>query len=317
MLPKIEFYSADDGRRLAVRVWHAVEPPLARVVFLHGITSHAGWYEQVASHLASVGFDVHFLDRRGAGLNTIDPGDVGDWRTWVEDVAVYLNLLPASRVTRMNNRLFGLAADADGTVEENGCRAPIVLCGISWGGKLVPAVTRIYPRLLDAAALICPGIYSPYLPGVFKRALLKMPVPARAQQFRLKVPLRRAELFTASPRWQQFIAEDPLSLRAITWRFAQEDRRLTDFARKSAPFIHCPILMMLAGQDRIVDNESSRRFFEQLAASAKTLIEYPSAAHTLEFDPNSRIYFADLTHWITRTAQTLVNRRFAMQASPI
>ena len=44
LLPRIDFYSARDGRRLAVRVWNGIEPPRARVVMLHGITSHGGWY---------------------------------------------------------------------------------------------------------------------------------------------------------------------------------------------------------------------------------------------------------------------------------
>src|SRR4051794_41222112 len=113
--PNIEFYTAGGGRRLAVRVWRTAEPALARIVFLHGITSHGGWYEQIAYHLAAMGLDVHFLDRRGSGLNAEHPGDVDDWRTWVEDVGAYL-------------------------IVERG--APTVLCGISWGGKLAPAVAR-------------------------------------------------------------------------------------------------------------------------------------------------------------------------------
>ena len=44
----------------------------------------------VAQHLASAGFEVHFLDRRGSGLNADEPGDVDRWQTWIDDVAVYL-----------------------------------------------------------------------------------------------------------------------------------------------------------------------------------------------------------------------------------
>ena len=44
----------------------------------------------VAEHLAAAGFDVHFLDRRGSGLNAEQPGDVDHWQTWIDDVAVYL-----------------------------------------------------------------------------------------------------------------------------------------------------------------------------------------------------------------------------------
>jgi acylglycerol lipase len=289
--PAIETYEARDGRRLAVRVWNTAGAPLARVVFLHGIISHGGWYEQLAVHLRNTGFEVHFLDRRGSGLNPEQPGDVESWRLLIDDVAAYLRSLCTGD-------------DANSRPD----RLPVVLCGISWGGKLAAAVAQLHPALLDAVALICPGIYSPYMPGILKRALLILPVPAPVQQLRLRVPLRRPELFTNSPRWQQFIAEDPFALRTITWRFAQQDRHLTDFARKSAPFIHCPMLMVLAGQDQIVDNKSTLQFFSQVAAPLKRLIQYPAAEHTLDFERDPREYFTDLADWIRQTAQALANR---------
>src|SRR5438270_14078791 len=88
--PQIEFYMARDRRRLAARVWRSVESPIARVVFLHGITSHSAWYEQAARHQLGTGCDVHFLDRRGFGLHAHEPGGVDDWHTWSDDVAAYL-----------------------------------------------------------------------------------------------------------------------------------------------------------------------------------------------------------------------------------
>jgi alpha-beta hydrolase superfamily lysophospholipase len=290
-LPGIEHFTARDGRRLAARVWRGDESPTARIVFLHGITSHGGWYEQVASHLAAAGFDVHFLDRRGSGLNAEQPGDVDDWHTWIDDVATYLRL---DRVT--------------GATDSQSSRLPMVLGGISWGGKLAPAVARRYAALVDAVALVCPGIYSPFLPGVVKRVVLAAPAPTRLQRRLVTIPLRRPELFTNSPLWQDFIARDPLALRRVTWRFAQQDRRLTRYARESAPFLHLPVLLMLAGQDRIVDNDRTRRFFQQIPGQRKTLIEYPGAAHTLEFEPDPMSYFADLTEWMGRAVRSAANR---------
>ena len=137
------------------------------------------------------------------------------------------------------------------------------------------------------------------MPGLVKRAALAAPVPGWLQRRRVRIPLRRPELFTNGARWWEFNARDPLSLRSVTWRFAQQDRRLTRYARESAQFLRMPLLLMLAGQDRIVDNWRTRRFFRQ-AAGYKTLVEYPGAAHTLEFEPDPGAYFADLTEWIGR-----------------
>jgi alpha-beta hydrolase superfamily lysophospholipase len=273
--PRVDFYTAADGRRLAVRVWTATTPPRARVVFLHGITSHGGWYNHSCQHLAAGGFDVHFLDRRGSGLNIEQPGDVDHWQTWLDDVRAYL--------------------------EHDRDEQPTVLCGISWGGKLAVAVARRHPALIRGLGLICPGLYSPYEPGLVKRLALAMPAPPRLQQRRFPIPLRRASLFTDSPVWREFIVQDPLALRAVTWRFAREDRLLTRFARQAAPFLKTPLLLVLAGRDRIVNNRRTRAFFFRTTTAQRTLLEYPNAAHTLEFEPDPVAYFRDLAEWIGGT----------------
>ncbi len=283
--PQIVFYTTRDGQRLASRVWRTDESPQARVVFLHGITSHGGWYDQVARYLAGAGFDVHFLDRRGSGLNPQYPGDVDDWRTWLSDVASYLDHIRTSDAVPSAPR-----------------RLPTLLCGISWGGKLAVAVARRHAALVDGLALICPGLYSPFSPSLFKRAVLATRAPARLQNRRLQVPLRQAALFTNSPRWQRFIDRDPLALRRITWRFAQQDQRLTRFARGSDTFLHLPLLMVLAGEDRIIDNNRTRHFFGQSPARRKVLIEYGGAGHTLEFERDPLTYFEDLADWLGHTA---------------
>ena len=224
------------------------------------------------------------------------PGDVDNWRTWIDDVAVYLDNSLSTDATRSQPR-----------------RLPTVLCGISWGGKLAPAVARRHAALVDALALICPGIYSPFLPGLVKRDGAR-----RARARRLAAATRANSAASAGAihryaAWQEFIAQDPLALRSVTWRFAQEDRHLTRFARQVGDrFFILPVLMMLAGQDRIVDNDRTRQFFGRVAGQHKTLIEYGGAAHTLEFEPDPSTYFADLADWLARTAMRSAVERFGL-----
>jgi alpha-beta hydrolase superfamily lysophospholipase len=117
----------------------------------------------------------------------------------------------------------------------------------------------------------------------------------------VRIPFRKPDFFTDTTSWREFIARDPLTLREITWQFAREDRRLTRYARQSAALLHMPLLMMLSGRDRIVDNRRSSSFFRRTAARKRTLIEYPNAAHTLEFEPDPMPYFEDLTNWFAGT----------------
>jgi alpha-beta hydrolase superfamily lysophospholipase len=278
---QLEYYHGADGHKLHVQVWRPNTAPRSRAVFLHGISSHAGWYGRGNTCLAAAGVEVHFLDRRGSGGDQECRGDVDGWRTWIEDVAVYLRQL----ITQHS--------------------PPPILCGISWGGKLATAVACRHAELIAGLGLICPGLYSPFEPNFIKRLALRAPVPKSMQRRRLAIPLRDPALFTDTPAWQTYIADDPQTLREITWRFAREDRALTRYARQAAPLLSMPLLLMLAGRDRIIDNQRVRQFFDVAPSDNKTLIEYSQAAHTLEFEPDPKQYFADLAGWLYQLSSRL------------
>jgi alpha-beta hydrolase superfamily lysophospholipase len=278
VIPQIEQFTAHDGYPLHARVWRSASPPAARVVGLHGIISHSGWYARSCAFLASAGYEVHFLDRRGSGLNAKQRGDIDCWRIWLDDVENYLDWL--------------------------GGDAPRILMGISWGGKLAAAVARHRPWLLDGLALLCPGIRARTKASAVQRQMLKLADRIGLKRRRVTIPLQDPALFIDDPAWQEYIGSDPLVLREITLRLANEDLKLDAYVADAAPHLCTPTLLMLAGRDQIIDNEAMRAFFEQLSSSQKRLIEYPQAAHTLEFEPDTTSFFNDLSGWIVQTARS-------------
>jgi len=89
-----------------------------------------------------------------------------------------------------------------------------------------------------------------------------------------------------------------LSLREATARFLAESRRLDGFMATTPEWIHVPTYLALAGHDRIIDNEATRRWFDRVAARERTLRLYPEAHHTLEFEPEPSGIFEDLATWV-------------------
>ena len=79
-------FRASDGYPFYYRRYAPAGAPRARVVFVHGIRSHGGWYTRSCCALAAAGFEVYFLDRRGAGLNTAHRGDAPGFRRLLDDV---------------------------------------------------------------------------------------------------------------------------------------------------------------------------------------------------------------------------------------
>ena len=273
----IQQVAAADGYPLHVRRWDATGQPLARVVCLHGIISHGGWYADSCRHLAASGFEVHFLDRRGSGLNALARGDVPGYQTWLDDVENYVDRLPRSQ--------------------------PRLLVGISWGGKLAAAVARHRPWLLDGLALLCPGICAQTKASRLQRRGLAWADRLRIHRRRIGIPLQDPAAFTESAAWQEYIRTDPLTLREITLRFAINDLRLDRYVADAAPSIRTPTLLMTAGRDRIIDNAGLGRFYERLAFPEKQHIHYPQAAHTLEFEPDPLPFFGELTQWLVRATE--------------
>ena len=270
--PRLVGTTAADGYRLWARVWDGQPGPPARVVMLHGIISHGGWYLRTGRYLAESGMQVHLLDRRGSGLHLDRRGDVDHWQQWPADVERYIDALPPG--------------------------PPVVLAGISWGAKLAVAIARRRRVPLAGLGLICPGLLAYQTPGRIKRTLLRALGRGRLGDARARIPLGDPGLFTDDPAWRDYIRTDPLTLRRVTLRFAREDLWLTRLATRTDPQLQLPTLLMLAGADRIVRREPTRQLVRAMTSGRAEILEYPGAAHTLEFDAAAPHYTSDLRDWL-------------------
>jgi acylglycerol lipase len=267
-------FEASDGYPLHVAVWPASQPLKGQVVVLHGVQSHSGWYHSLGRTLAGAGYQVSFPDRRGSGPNLRDRGHASTGGRLVRDIVEWL------KATR----------DEHPSV-------PITLAGISWGGKLVLIAAARHPNLVDGIALICPGL----LPrvGVSRREKLQIAWAMLTNRRKLfPIPLSDPALFTADPAAQAFIAADPHSLRQGTAGLLAASFLIDRKVQRAPAKVRQPALLMLAGQDRIVDNARTLEYFHRLATTDRHVIEYPESHHTLEFEPDPMRYALDLIDWI-------------------
>lgn len=265
-------YSAGDGYACHYRSYPAQGATRAEIVYLHGIQSHAGWYEGSCRRFAAAGYRVSFLDRRGSGLNFPARGDAPHYRRLIDDIADYI--LPLrQRVT-----------------------APIALLAVSWGSKLAVALQKRHPGLIDGLALLCPGICPRIHPSFTQRCRILWARLTRPTRL-FPVPLSDPELFTSSPKWLDFLRKDPLALHEATARLLVHSVRLDFYVRRAARAVRVPTLVQLAGSDRIIDNARTRHFVQHFSGPCR-VIEYPKAQHTLEFEDQPQVHLSDLLDWL-------------------
>lgn len=262
-----------DGYEGFARLWMPLRPR-GGLLYLHGIQSHGQWYEASAQCLAEAGLAVLLPDRRGSGRNEQARGHTPSARQLLHDVGAYLDELHVQT---------GLAR--------------VHLLGVSWGGKLALAYQRRDPARVASLTLVAPGLFPKVdLPLGKKARVALSAVTARKALF--DIPLSDPALFTANPKRQAFIRDDPLALKQVTASFLLASRRLDRDARgvdRQGP--SCPLRLLLAEYDRIIDNDKTSAFVRSLAWPDRTITVYDNAHHTLEFEPDPQRYFDDLVGW--------------------
>ncbi|MEZ6139773.1 MAG: alpha/beta fold hydrolase [Zavarzinella sp.] len=265
----IHHYHCSDGYQCAFRHYPAPNAK-TRLILLHGIQSHAGWYERSCTQLAARGIECYFLDRRGSGLNTDNRGDCPSFRRLLDDIAEFIKQLPQGGTTS--------------------------LAAISWGGKLGVGFQYRHPGLVQKLALLCPGLFPKVGLSLMKRLWIGR-CALRAPTKLFDIPLNDPNLFTTSETWREFIRNDSLALHQATARMLFQSNSLDIYLRRARKWLKLPVLLQLASEDQIIDNAQTRRYIERSPSNSK-IIEYAGAHHTLEFEPENHPFVEDLATFL-------------------
>lgn len=271
--------TTSDGRRLSFQHWPVVGEAVGVVVCLHGIQSHSGWYDLSSQQMADAGYEVYFADRRGSGQNGFQRGHADHGMRLLHDVR---------QLIRLCRR------------EHPSVNLPLTLLGVSWGGRIATAFAARYPDLLDQLVLMCPGICPRIRPNWWQKFQLRF---ARRHDIRHKLvplPLQDPSLFTGEKSWQEFILDDPLAIHFISSGLLNAGRDLDQMILDGKESITAPTLLLLAGQDQIIDNDATRRLVSEFPLNDFAVKTYTNATHTLEFERNRETITNDLLQWLRR-----------------
>ncbi|MDA0833380.1 MAG: alpha/beta fold hydrolase [Planctomycetota bacterium] len=278
----LRIHRASDGYEFVYRLWSPVGAlPHGRILALHGIQSHGGWYEASCRQLAEAGFEVWFPDRRGSGRNQQNRGDVTAVERWFDDL----------------DELIDLMSQRDGRPSDRE-PVPLYLLGLSWGAKLAVAHAVVRPHHWQGLILLYPGIHTRVRVKGWQRLAIDLLYGLGFKRTKISIPLGDPKLFTRCREAQQMIEHDHFALHQVTISFLHATGRLDRLAGEGPSHLQLPLFCQLAGDDEIVDNAATRTFLSQFTRCGLTVQEYPAARHTLEFEPNREQITGDLIQWL-------------------
>jgi alpha-beta hydrolase superfamily lysophospholipase len=269
---EIEVRSAD-GTKLHGRWWCR---PGARgvVIVSHGYGEHGGSYRRIADAIGSaLDLDVVAADFRGHGKS---PGRRG--------------------VVRRYDDLTGDLRSTLDWASTSIPDVPVFLLGHSNGGQV--ALRVALERQSTIAGII---VSNPAL-------RVAMPIPPaklRVGRFLAKyapwVTLKgdiRSDLLTRDLEMQREHREDPLrhTRMSAPLFFGMVEGGEMLIAR--AGEIRAPILMLIGGQDPVVNPAAAREFYERLGSTDKTLLIYPKMLHDPLNELGAEQVFDDVVRWL-------------------
>jgi lysophospholipase len=275
----IEFMRMPDDAELACRIWQG-KAGLPVVLYLHGIEGHSQWFANVAEVLNKHGITIYAPDRRGAGMNKLDRGHLAHYQVLLKDIETWLSYLkkthPASK---------------------------IILIGNCWGAKAAAIIAKESYRTdgknwdLSGLILTSPAIFTKPDFDFKTKCKIAFDLFFAGGKKMWPVPLDLS-MFTEDAAYLDFIEHDPLRLQYASSAFFFETLRLGLFAKNAASQIKIPLLLVQAENDRIVNVEQVKNWYEKLSSSNKHMHVFQNAVHCLEFDRNSfNAYASLLAQW--------------------
>ncbi|MCK7595652.1 lysophospholipase [Microbulbifer sp. CAU 1566] len=256
-------YFESRGIRMHYRRWW-VEGANGVVVISHGLGEHSGRYRELARKLNSSGYSVYALDHYGHGQSPGGRGDIDAFSDYSLDLCRFIQLV---------------------RFENTG--QPLHLLGHSMGG-VIACGSVVLPSgdcTVESLILSAPAFKGRKEPGAVEVGLIRL-----LEKLCPRLPLSNR----LDTRW---ISRDPAVVAAYggddlvhdrvtpRWFIGYQQFRAQLLAKPAA--VEVPCLMLLPGEDRLVDSEVSCTWFDRLQGDTHRLCHFPAAYHEVFNEPGT------------------------------
>ncbi|MBU4377156.1 MAG: lysophospholipase [Candidatus Omnitrophica bacterium] len=245
----------------------------AVLLLVHGLGAHSARWQFLVDFFLQNNFSSYAIELRGFGETVDRKGHVDSTNIYFSDIS---RLSVIARKENPGKKIFLIAESIGALISFS-----MLASGADFMSGLVcisPAFSsRLDIKPLDYIKIFFTLLYNPRK---------QFPVPFTA------------EMCTRDAGHQKVMKDDRREHRLVSAKLAFEITRLQKKALSSAAKITLPTLFLLAGDDKVVDPDVSRRVFYAIAAKDKKIVEYPEMCHALSIDLGKEKVFLEILKWI-------------------
>jgi alpha-beta hydrolase superfamily lysophospholipase len=248
------------------------------MVIAHGVGEHSGRYGNVIERVLPKGFSVWAPDHRGHGRSGGKRGHVLNFVQYLTDLRLTVELAKKDMPGGM----------------------PCFLLGHSMGGLIALYFAQHYPELIDGVVAS-----SPCLGMVIEIPAVKKVLGSFMSYVWPGMTMGSGLDATKISRDENVVSayeNDPLVHDRVSARFFTELLAAIESVNQQASTLNVPVLLQVAGEDYLVNADSSKHFFEKLTLQDKTLHVYDDLYHEIYNAPEDQKerVLDDLETWLEK-----------------
>ncbi|MCB9025078.1 MAG: lysophospholipase [Bdellovibrionaceae bacterium] len=261
---------------LFYHIWQCSNPK-GTLLVSHGLAEHSECYKEFAEDLNRLNFNVIAYDLRGHGRSEGQRGVVENFEYYCHD----LNLFTEYCLKEYKKNL------------------PFFLFGHSMGG-LISAKTLISHEIkgIDAVIFSSPCFGLKIEVPAWKEKLVSL-TSQWLPNLTMWNELRYDDLIRDTDKIKTY-ESDPLRHDKISPRLFLGMLTSIEYVESNEHEFHLPVLVQVAGQDRICSPASGVRFYENCSSKIKKLQIYEESLHEIYNDLDRQLVIKDLQKFLQR-----------------
>jgi acylglycerol lipase len=263
------FYSGN--KRIKYSVWNPASKNNEVIVYLNGLESHGGWFDDCAKELVKKDIFICSLDRRGSGLNA---KTYGDYNSWINDVKILVQ-----------------------DIKKVNPKSEINLVSLCFGARVATGYAIKYPDSLNSLIYISPGFETKINLNCFEKFCVGL--SGLGINFPINSPIKNDKMFTENQDKLNYMREDLMRTISPNSSTFYQGNLLNELDKKALKEIKSPALVFFAENDKIVDIPKNVEIFLNFKITPKIII-FPGKEHTIFFGENKDKFIEGLYEFIRK-----------------